>query len=97
MPASWFGPSAQASASGREISAHRPRLRHKAAARRIVAHVGQQFTPASTLPPTIARTPVQGQTLTTSTGTFGVEPPERTRTHGSAAMPARRAPTSWEA
>jgi hypothetical protein len=40
----------------------------------IVAHVGQQFTPVSTLPPTITGTPVQGQTLTTSTGTFSMTP-----------------------
>jgi len=40
----------------------------------IVAHVGQQFTPLSTLPPTITGTPVQGQTLTTSTGTFSMTP-----------------------
>jgi hypothetical protein len=40
----------------------------------IVAHVGQQFTPVSTLPPTITGTPVQGQTLTTSTGTFTMTP-----------------------
>ena len=40
----------------------------------IVAHVGQQFTPVSTVPPTISGTPVQGQTLTTSTGTFSTTP-----------------------
>ena len=40
----------------------------------IVAHVGQQFTPVSTVPPTIAGTPVQGQTLTASTGTFSMTP-----------------------
>jgi hypothetical protein len=40
----------------------------------VVAHVGQQFTPVSTLPPTIAGAPVQGQTLTTSTGTFSMTP-----------------------
>ena len=40
----------------------------------VVAHVGQQFTPVSTLPPTITGTPVQGQTLTTSTGTFSMTP-----------------------
>ena len=34
------------------------------------AHVGQQFTPASTVPPTIAGTVQQGQTLTASSGTF---------------------------
>ena len=36
----------------------------------VVAHVGQQFTPASTVPPTIAGTVQQGQTLTASSGTF---------------------------
>jgi hypothetical protein len=36
----------------------------------IVAHVGEQFTPVSTLLPTIAGTPQQGQTLTAATGTF---------------------------
>jgi hypothetical protein len=40
----------------------------------IVAHMGQQFTPVSALPPTITGTPVQGQTLTTSTGTFNTTP-----------------------
>ena len=40
----------------------------------VVAHVGQQFTPVSSLPPTITGTPVQGQTLTTSTGTFSMTP-----------------------
>jgi hypothetical protein len=40
----------------------------------IVAHVGQQFTPVSSLPPTITGTPVQGQTLTASTGTFSMTP-----------------------
>ena len=36
----------------------------------IVAHVGQQFTPVSTVPPTITGTPQQGQTLTASTGKY---------------------------
>ena len=40
----------------------------------IVAHVGQQFTPVSSVPPTIAGTPQQGQTLTASTGTFSMTP-----------------------
>jgi len=40
----------------------------------IVAHVGQQFTPVSTVPPTITGTPQQGQTLTASTGTFSMTP-----------------------
>jgi hypothetical protein len=40
----------------------------------VVAHVGQQFTPVSSLPPTITGTPVQGQTLTASTGTFSMTP-----------------------
>jgi hypothetical protein len=40
----------------------------------IVAHVGQQFTPVSTVPPTITGTPLQGQTLTASTGTFSMTP-----------------------
>ena len=40
----------------------------------IVAHVGQQFTPVSAVPPTIAGTPAQGQTLTASTGTFSMTP-----------------------
>ena len=40
----------------------------------VVAHVGQQFTPVSTLPPTITGIQVQGQTLTTSTGTFTMTP-----------------------
>lgn len=40
----------------------------------VVAHVGQQFTPVSTVPPTIAGTPQQGQTLTASTGTFSMAP-----------------------
>ena len=40
----------------------------------IVAHVGQQFTPVSTVPPTVAGTAVQGQTLTASTGTFSMTP-----------------------
>jgi hypothetical protein len=40
----------------------------------VVAHVGQQFTPLSTIPPTIAGAPQQGQTLTASTGTFSMTP-----------------------
>jgi hypothetical protein len=40
----------------------------------IVTHVGEQFTPVSTLPPTIAGAPQQGQTLTASTGTFSMTP-----------------------
>jgi hypothetical protein len=40
----------------------------------VVAHAGQQFTPVSTLPPTITGTPGQGQTLTASTGTFSMTP-----------------------
>ena len=40
----------------------------------IVARAGQQFTPVSTVPPTITGTPVQGQILTASTGTFSMTP-----------------------
>jgi hypothetical protein len=40
----------------------------------VVAHAGQQFTPVSTVPPTITGTPGQGQTLTASTGTFSMTP-----------------------
>jgi hypothetical protein len=40
----------------------------------VVGHVGQQFTPVSTLPPTVTGTPGQGQTLTASTGTFSMTP-----------------------
>ena len=36
----------------------------------VAAHVGEQFTPASTAPPTITGTPQQGQTLTAAPGTF---------------------------
>jgi hypothetical protein len=40
----------------------------------IVAHVGQQFTPVATVPPTITGPLQQGQTLTASTGTFSMTP-----------------------
>jgi hypothetical protein len=40
----------------------------------VVGHVGEQFTPTSTAPPTIAGAPQQGQTLTASTGTFSMTP-----------------------
>ena len=59
---------------GRRPPPRRPRLGQESWAGLIVAHVGQQFTPVSTLPPTITGTPVQGQTLTTSTGTFSMTP-----------------------
>jgi hypothetical protein len=36
----------------------------------MVAHVGEQFTPVATVPPTIAGTPQPGQTLTLTAATF---------------------------
>ena len=62
----------------------------------VVAHVGQQFTPVSTLPPTITGTPVQGQTLTTSTGTFSMTPTYTYAWQRCDAAGAGYAPTSWE-
>ena len=58
---------------GRRPPPHRPRVGRQAG-QMVVAHVGQQFTPVSTVPPTIAGTPQQGQTLTASTGTFSMTP-----------------------
>ena len=56
----------------------------------VVAHVGQQFTPASTVPPTIAGTVQQGRRAARSTLSG------RSPMRGSAVTPpARRAPTSW--
>lgn len=36
----------------------------------VVAHVGEQFVPVSTAPPTVAGTAAQGQTLSASPGAF---------------------------
>ena len=59
-----------------------------------IAHIVQQFTPVSTVPPAITGTPQQGQTPTASTGTFSMTRHSRTCRQRCNAAGAACA-TSW--